>query len=128
MDNSSYQKWLRFAKDDLLWTDANIREKIWYGACFTAQQAAEKVLKAYLIKQGKIIRKIHDLGALLEICIQEDKTFEVLREACATLTDYYAPTRYPDVAEFVDFTEEKAKEAYSLVKKIVSFVEEKLNL
>ncbi len=42
--------WLSKALDDLRWTEANIRESIYYGACFTAQQAVEKALKAYLLK------------------------------------------------------------------------------
>ena len=41
--NSPYKKWLNYAQDDLSWTEANIKEQIWYGACFTAQQAAEVI-------------------------------------------------------------------------------------
>jgi len=121
----SYQKWLKFALDDLSWTKANLREQVWYGACFTAQQAAEKALKAYLISQEKNIKKIHDLRALLEECIKIDHSFELLRSACSTLNTYYAPTRYPDIAEFTNFTKEKAKEAYILAGKIVEFVKNK---
>lgn len=74
MDKSrpSYQLWLNQALDDLAWTESNLKEKVWYGACFTAQQAAEKALKAYLIYQGKAMKKIHDLGALLQKCINID--------------------------------------------------------
>lgn len=121
-----YRKWFDYATDDLLWTKANLNEKIWYGACFTAQQAGEKSLKAYLLGIGESPKKIHDLAALLEACIKKDPSFEELRESCTILTDYYAPARYPDIAEFVEFTEEKAKEAYVLAKKIVDFVGQKL--
>ena len=121
-----YKQWLNLALDDLLWTKANLRERIWYGACFTSQQAGEKVIKAYLISQGKNVKKIHDLGALLEECIKIDGDFENLKLECVTLTDYYVPTRYPDIAQFVDFTEEKAKEAYSLAETIFKFIEKKL--
>ena len=96
------------------------------GACFTAQQASEKALKAYLIKQGKDIKKIHDLGALLEKCIKLDDTFEQLRPGCLTLTAYYVQSRYPDISEFIDFTEEKAREACEFAEKIVNFIEKKL--
>lgn len=122
-----YQKWLDYASDDLSWTKSNLREKVWYGACFTAQQAAEKVLKAYLISQEKNIKKIHDLRALIEECIKIDRSFEHLRNACVTLNGYYAPSRYPDISEFVHFTQEKAEEAYSLAEKIVEFVGKKLS-
>lgn len=106
---SAYKQWFNLAVDDLSWTKANLKEKIWYGACFTAQQAGEKALKAYLINQDKNIKKIHDLGALLEECIKIDGNLE-----CITLTDYYAPTRYPDIIQFINFTEEKAKRSISL--------------
>lgn len=120
------EKWLKQARDDLAWTIANIREKIWYGACFTAQQAAEKALKAYLIAKGKRVVKIHDLGALVEMCVKIDSTFGELREACTTLTDYYAPTRYPDVAEFMIFSKQHADEALKFAGKIVKFVKAKI--
>jgi HEPN domain-containing protein len=118
-------RWLEKAKDDLFWTQANIREKIWYGACFTAQQTAEKALKSYLLSKGKKTAKIHDLGVLLELCKRFDPSFEEMRSLCATLTDYYLPTRYPDISEFMTFSEEKANEAFELAKKIVKFVEKR---
>lgn len=131
MDNNkamykSYTRWLDYALDDLSWTKSNLNEKVWYGACFTAQQSAEKALKAYLISQEKNIKKIHDLRALLEECIKIDQSFEHLRNECTALNVYYSPSRYPDISEFVDFTEEKAREAYLLAKKIVGFIEQKL--
>lgn len=123
---TAYKQWLNLALDDLSWTKSNLNEKVWYGACFTAQQAGEKVLKAYLISQGKNVKRIHDLGALLEECIKIDGDFEDLKLECVILTDYYIPARYPDIAEFVHFTEEKAREAYLLAKKIIEFIEQKL--
>lgn len=118
--------WLKKARDDITWTEVNLHGKIWYGACFTSQQAAEKVLKAYLLYKGREPKKIHSLVALLEECKKINESFEQLRSECATLTVYYAPVRYPDIAEFSDITSEKAKEAYKFAKKIVEFVENKL--
>lgn len=126
MDKNGSARWLIQAKDDLAWTEANIREKIWYGACFTAQQTAEKSLKAYLASKGEKIRKIHDLVALLEECAALDKGFDQLREICAVLTDYYVPVRYPDVGDLGGLTEKEAGEALELAERIVKFVEEKL--
>ncbi len=125
-DNSPHKQWLQYAINDLSWTKANLHEKVWYGACFTAQQAAEKALKAYLMFNNKDTKKIHDLVALLEKCIQLDVDFEQLRQDCTILTDYYVPTRYPDIAEFIDFTQEKAQEAHLLAKKVVDFIQQKL--
>ena len=120
------KNWLAKAKDDLKWTEANIREKIWYGACFTAQQSAEKALKAYLISQGKETPKIHDLGALLEYSNKLDTTFKKLKSACAVLTDYYSPARYPDISQYMVFSKQNALEALNLATRIVDFVEKKI--
>jgi len=63
--------------------------------------------------------------ALLEECIKIDSGFEQFRTECAMLTDCYTTTRYPDTAQYADFTEQKAKEAYELAARIVTFVKEK---
>lgn len=123
MDKVASKKWLKRAKDDLNWTNANIREGIWYGACFTAEQVAEKSLKAFLISRGKSVVKIHDLNALLARCTEIDPSFEELKEACAALTAYYVPSRYPDISEFMQFSEEIAKEASDLAEEVFKFVE-----
>ncbi|MSQ14934.1 MAG: HEPN domain-containing protein [Dehalococcoidia bacterium] len=125
-DDSGARQWLTRAVDDLSWTQANISSEIWYGACFTAQQAAEKALKAYIASQGKSVIRTHDLNALLQECVEADTIFEQFRRECATLTDYYVTTRYPDIAQYVDFTEYKAKEAFGFAERIVMFVREQL--
>ena len=126
MDKNSSHIWLSKAKEDLKWTQANLKEKIFYGACFTAQQSAEKTLKAYLLFQGKSLRKIHDLGAIVEECKKFDRSFEKLKEAAATLTDYYLEPRYPDIGEFMEYSQTQAEEALKLAEKIIKFVEKKL--
>ena len=122
-----HQRWLAKAVDDLSWTKANIKAKIWYGACFTAQQAVEKALKAYLLYKGKKLKKIHSLVALLEECKELDPSFEKLRIRCARLTVYYVTTRYPDLIDFGEFTKQRAKEAYDSAEEIVSFVEKRIS-
>ena len=125
-NNPPQKRWLKYALDDLSWTKSNLNEEIWFGACFTAQQAVEKALKAYLISKGKVIKKVHDLRGLLEECTRIDPSFENLKEKCSTLNTYYAPTRYPDLGEYVDFSKDKAHESYAFAKEIVEFVEAKL--
>lgn len=43
------------------------RDPAWDTVCFHAQQAAEKYLKAYLVLQGSIPPRTHDLGLLLRL-------------------------------------------------------------
>ena len=118
--------WLKKAEDDLLWTEANIRERIYYGACFTAQQAAEKSLKAFIISAGRIPKKIHILPALLEECLLTDSSFTALREAVKALTTHYIPTRYSDMPDFAIYTKEQAEDALQKARQVVEFVKKKL--
>lgn len=75
-----YLLWFEKAKDDLLWTKHNIKSRVWYGACFTAQQAAEKSLKAYLLFKKVPLRKMYDTRALIELCMKYDSSFRTLRK------------------------------------------------
>lgn len=125
-DNQEYDLWLEKAEDDLHWTKANIREKIYYGACFTAQQAVEKALKAYLIfKKGKF-DKVHDLVKLLETCSEFDKEFTRYKKEIAKLTFYYVQARYPDIGDIDVFTKIDADEALETAETIITIVTEKL--
>lgn len=118
--------WFTLAEEDLLWAKASFEEKIFRGACFASQQAAEKALKAYLVSKGIGFPKIHDLVALNQHCIKEDKDFKTLDEACNIISPYYLSTRYPDVAQFEEFSESQTKEVIDRAEKIVTFVRGKV--
>ncbi|MBU1327340.1 HEPN domain-containing protein [Patescibacteria group bacterium] len=118
--------WLAKAADDLRWCQASISGNVWHGACFSAQQAAEKALKAFLYSQGKQLHKIHDLSALLEQCRTIDTSFETIRERILPLIDYYLQTRYPDMGDFIDYTKEKAQRAHDDARMIVNFVSSRI--
>lgn len=127
MDNTAISKaWLTHAQDDLRWCQSSIDGNVWHGACFSAQQAAEKSLKAYLFAKNKPSKKMHDLSALLEQCIVIDPSFETIREAILPLIDYYVQTRYPDIGDFMDYTETKAIQAMRDSSSIVKFVSAKI--
>jgi len=40
--------------------------------------------------------------------------------------DYYIQTRYPDMGDFIDYTEEKARDALLRANAIVSFISSKV--
>lgn len=130
MNNQLFSKtaasWLQKAEDDLKWTESSLNGKIYYGACFAAQQAAEKALKAFIILKGKIPKKIHLLPALLEECLINDSSFNEIREAIKTLNSYYIPTRYSDVPDFSIYTPDQAEDALQKAKQVVEFVKKKL--
>ncbi|OGD93962.1 hypothetical protein A3A48_02255 [Candidatus Curtissbacteria bacterium RIFCSPLOWO2_01_FULL_37_9] len=121
-----YKLWLKKTREDLRWTKHNLEVKEYSGTCFSAQQAVEKSLKAYLLFKGKSLRKTHDVIALLKDCIEVDDSFEELEDMIEVLFPYYATTRYPFGDELFTFSKMRAKKAYSAASKIVKFVEEKI--
>lgn len=123
-----YKLWLNRAEDDILWTKSNIKEGIYYGACFTAQQAVEKALKAYLLYQEGRFDKVHDLVKLIDECIVFETQFQLYREKVAKLSVYYVQTRYPDISELDRFSKSDAQEAYASANEIVAFVRNKVAL
>jgi HEPN domain-containing protein len=65
-------------------------------ACFHAQQAAEKALKAILYAAGQrpvLGRSVAELGASVE---RHSPEFRDLRSRVGKLDRYYIPTRYPN--------------------------------
>lgn len=63
-------------------------------ACFHAQQAVEKLLKAFLLAQGAEAPRTHNLVRLLLLCQQHDPTFAQLAEVGDALTPYAVELRY----------------------------------
>ena len=63
-------------------------------ACFHAQQAAEKFIKAYMIAYGMSAPFIHNLENLLEKCEQQDTSFSQMKALGQILTPYAVQLRY----------------------------------
>lgn len=62
-----YSAWLTKAQNDLLNIENNLAGKQipWDTVCFHAQQAGEKLLKAFLVHHDQMPPRTHDLVALL---------------------------------------------------------------
>ncbi len=88
-------------------------------ACFHAQQAAEKFLKAYLICYGIRFPFVHDLDQLIDLCATRDPTFQELLPIGDMLTPYAVELRYD-----VDFSPELgiARDAYDKAIEFRTFV------
>lgn len=95
---STYRAWLEKAEHDLLNIDNNLAATRvpWDTVCFHAQQAAEKVLKAFLIYHGERPPRTHDLIALLTRCVSFAPEFADLETDCRNLTYFAVSARYPD--------------------------------
>jgi len=91
--------------------------------CFHCQQAVEKYLKMYLVSNDKEPGKFHNIGILLQQCVDLDSSFRELA-GIEYLTDYAVFLRYPD--NFYNPTIEESKAAFELVKKVEVFVLKKI--
>jgi len=89
--------WLRKAESDL--TSARLcisAGEALDGACFHAQQAAEKCIKAYLTARDIEFPFIHNLEKLIELCAQQDPSFLTIKVLAQELTPYAVELRYDD--------------------------------
>ena len=64
--------------------------------CFHAQQTVEKGLKSVLIKNGSVIRKIHDLVELIELVQDLSLSLPINSDSIALLNPYAVKARYDD--------------------------------
>jgi HEPN domain-containing protein len=92
-------------------------------ACFAAQQAAEKALKALYMRRNQIAWG-HSVRLLLEQLGEEIP--ESLLEAARILDKYYIGPRHPNAhpagAPFELYTRHEALEAIRLAEEILSYV------
>jgi len=127
---SDYERWFATAEEDLLAAQSNLREEAHPWACYIAQQAAEKALKAYLLARGEELPRIHMIKKLLERCGKYDEEFLNDVDTLKQLDSHYVPTRYPNglsdgtPGEF--FNGKDAANAIELAGKIVNLVKLKL--
>ena len=90
--------------------------------CFDAQQAAEKAIKALLIKKSVAFPYVHDIAHLLALLEQiGEQVPESVRRA-EDLTRYAVVTRYPGVAEPV--TESHYRDALASAEAVVRWAGE----
>ena len=134
-NNYEYVKeWILFARDNLIAAKKSIKSDDtdndfipYHTVCFMCQGSAEKYLKAYLILNGWILEKIHDLEKLLKYCVKYDNNFENLLLECELLNEYIAEGRYPGDLPFESIGEKDAREAIDAADKIAEFVKERIN-
>jgi len=116
------KQWLAKARSDLLSADNNLAsERVPYDTvCFHCQQAAEKILKAYLAASGQSAPRTHDLLLLLEKVLPLSGSADALRDALAILMPYAVEIRYPD--DWFMPSEDDAREARDLAERVLSWL------
>jgi len=64
--------------------------------CFHATQAVEKFLKSFIISNGKMVEKIHDLDILQKSAMKIDNSFSEIKDECMLLNTFTPNIKYDD--------------------------------
>ena len=83
------RQWLTLSQEDLVVAERLLaKPPLTGGAAFHAQQAAEKALKELLAWHDRPFRKTHDLGELVDQCV------DIVAELSSMRTDVSGLTRF----------------------------------
>ena len=118
------KNWLEHAQSDLAAAHNSLKSKNFDWACFQAQQAVEKGLKAVYIKIHNRLFKIHDLVKLA----REIKAPPGVIEKCSKINPVYFEVRYPEGDELPaeKISEQKTKELIILAEEVLLWVKKNL--
>ncbi|HEX7019342.1 MAG TPA: HEPN domain-containing protein [Gemmatimonadaceae bacterium] len=116
----SVDAWLERARRDLLVVDheAARDEPLWDIIAFHAHQAAEKALKAALVRANRRPPRTHSLVSLLEALEQAGRATARLMNDCRLLEPYAVALRYPTKAPMP--TAEEGRALVKAAKRIVA--------
>ena len=118
------REWLNRARSNLSRAKAKIPDAYLEDLCFDAQQAAEKAIKAVLLKKGVAFPYVHDLARLLTLLGEAGEEIPEAVRRAEDLTRYAVVTRYPGLAEPV--TEAHYQEAVASAEAVVRWAEERI--
>jgi len=123
-----FHDWFAQAQRDLNKVQTDIRFEYWEWACFTAQQAAEKAVKAVLMYRGKDVWG-HAITPMLRALADLNVPSQLI-EFAQLLDTFYIPTRYPNgfpqgkPADYYNAT--KAHEAFDAASNLIRFCKDHL--
>jgi HEPN domain-containing protein len=127
---SRHEDWLRQAGRDLQMAEGAREAGIHEWACFGAQQAAEKAVKALLQKRAAEAWG-HSVTYLLQALPEGDRPGGELLDQARNLDKHYVPARYPngfDVGAPMDyFTEAEACRAIENARAILDHCKGRLS-
>lgn len=94
--------------------------------CFDAQQAAEKAIKAVLLRLGVRFPYTHDLADLVDLITKTGRKIPKAVRDADRLTRFAVVTRYPGVAEPV--TRQEYQRAVKIAETVVRWAEKQIAL
>jgi len=115
------REWLNRARSNLALAKAKRKGVYLEDLCFDAQQAAEKAIKALLIKAEVNFPYVHDLAELLTLL---EKSGEMITESirqAEELSRYAVFTRYPGIGPQIK--QKEYKEAVKIAGQVVRWAE-----
>ena len=114
--------WINEAEGDLEHARSDLKGKYYNWACFSAQQAAEKAVKAVFQKMGAEAWG-HSVADLLKELSKKHQIPERLINGALELDKAYIPTRYPNVHPSGSprnlYTKEESRRLIGYAEKIV---------
>jgi len=96
-EEEAVELWLDCVRRDLRAAEVGLAAEppLTEDAGFHCQQAVEKALKAFLVHRRAPFKKSHDIEYLLDLCVEQDDSFDQLRGSAAPLTVHATRFRYP---------------------------------
>lgn len=118
------EEWMRRARSNLaLAKQEKPSDAVWEDLCFDAQQAAEKALKAVLVRFRIEFPKTHAMEPLIHLLEASGHPVPSSLLEAKDLTDYAVELRYPFPEEGEEVTEEDYRRAVAIAQKIVEWAE-----
>jgi len=115
------REWLNRARSNLALAKAKRKSVYLEDLCFDAQQAAEKAIKALLIKIGVDFPYVHDLAELLTLLEKSGQTIPKSIRQAEGLSRYAVFTRYPGMGPQIK--QKEYKEAVKIAGQVVWWAE-----
>ena len=112
------QQWLKKANSDLQAAKLLCAGELedYFTGGFHAQQAAEKYIKAFLVRHQVEFTKTHDIGRLRQLVACRDAALAERLKKADVLTPYGVDMRYPE--EFEVVSQKRAKCAVALAEQV----------
>ena len=114
------KSWLEQAERDLKAAKDSLKAGNYEWACFQAQQASEKALKALYIKRHEKLLKVHDL-VLLARKLDAPEEIVII---CSKINPSYVDTRYPDLLK--DYSEKESEDIINSAGKVLEWIKKNL--
>jgi HEPN domain-containing protein len=115
------REWLNRAYSDLTIARAGAQDVYLEDLCFHTQQAAEKAIKALLIKYKVEFPYVHDISQLLTLLERAGREIPGLIKEAEKLTRFAIFTRYPGLAPPVKSDE--YEQAVAIAEQVIRWAE-----